>query len=58
MTLLFLWHRWIPQKTNMEVAKEMHELIGSLTNWVYTTSDVMNVVAVSWRVWRSLWETF
>jgi len=29
----------------LQVAKEMHELIGSLTSWVYTTSDVMNVVA-------------
>ena len=26
----------------------MHELIGGLTNWVYTTSDVMSVVAVPW----------
>lgn len=29
----------------LQVAKGMHELIGGLTNWVYTTSDVMSVVA-------------
>ncbi|CAK9091156.1 unnamed protein product [Durusdinium trenchii] len=29
----------------LQVAKEMHQLIGGLTSWVYTTSDVMNVVA-------------
>ena len=31
----------------------MHELIGGLTNWVYTTSDVMSVVAVPWP---GLWD--
>ena len=32
----------------------MHELIGGLTNWVYTTSDVMSVVAVPWPLWDFL----
>lgn len=44
--LLCLIVRW----KSFQVAKEMHELIGSLTSWVYTTSDVMNVVAVAWQI--------
>lgn len=26
----------------------MQQMIGSLTSWVHTTSDVMNVVAATW----------
>ncbi|CAK9091094.1 Uncharacterized UDP-glucosyltransferase YdhE [Durusdinium trenchii] len=40
----------------LQVAKEMHQLIGGLTSWVYTTSDVMNVVAVPWRKSTMDWQ--
>eukprot|EP00913_Durusdinium_trenchii_P003968 g3676.t1 len=40
----------------LQVAKEMHQLIGGLTSWVYTTSDVMNVVAALARKSTMDWQ--